>query len=258
MAERQAMMMMKLLRLAAMLALAAGLALPFPAFAQTAAPIDPAQKRAFEELIRDYILRNPEVIIEALEQLEQKRKDEETRAVSETIAQRRLDLTRSGDDLVLGNPQGDVTIVEFFDYRCPYCKQAHTALTALLREDRKVRLVLKELPILGPESVVASRAALASRTQGKYPAFSEALLKVRGNLDEAAVMRAAAESGLDVARLKKDMESPEVAAVLDRNLKLARELRVTGTPAFVIGDRLISGALDLPTLRSLVAEGRKG
>ena len=150
-----------------------------------------------------------------------------------------------------------MTIVEFFDYRCPYCKQVVGALTQLLNDDRKLRLVFKEFPILGPDSVVAARAALAAHVQGKYHAMHEALMRARGTLDETTVLKIATSVGLDATRLQSDMNKPEIAASLDRNHRLARDLAINGTPAFVIGNHVVPGAVDLETLKKLVAEARQ-
>jgi protein-disulfide isomerase len=131
------------------------------------------------------------------------------------------------------------------------------ALTQLLKDDRNLRLVLKELPILGPDSVVAARAALAAEAQGKYAAMHHALLAHRGSIDDAVIARLGASAGLDVARLKADMAKPEIAAMIDRNRALARALSLTGTPAFIVGDTIVPGAADLDTLKTLVAQARK-
>jgi protein-disulfide isomerase len=148
-------------------------------------------------------------------------------------------------------------VVEFFDYRCPYCKQVVPSLSQLLKEDGKIRFVYKELPILGPDSIIASRAAIASRKQNKYIEMHNALMRARGTLDEPSVLKIATETGLDARKLKTDMGAPEVDMIIERNRTLARALNLNGTPAFVIGDTTVPGAVDLPTLKSLVAEARK-
>jgi protein-disulfide isomerase len=241
-------------------------AVPFqPAAAQTppapqSTPVgkfSPAQTEDIERIVRDYLLRNPELILEAVESLEQKRRDDAQASAKSAITERHDEIFKDPESPVAGNPQGDVTIVEFFDYRCPYCKQVEPSMAQLRKDDSKLRFVYKELPILGPESVVASRAALASRKQGKYLAFHEGLMRARGGLDEAAVLKIAAEAGLDGQRLKADMAAPEIDQILDRNLKLARALAITGTPGFVVGETVVPGAVDLPTLKSLVADARK-
>lgn len=226
-----------------------------PVSAQTPTPLTREQ---VETIVRDYLLRNPEVILEAIEGLEEKRKQSTEAAQRDALAAKRAELLNDPDAPVGGNPDGDVTIVEFFDYRCPYCKQVTPSIAQLLKADGKIRFVYKELPILGPDSVVAARAALAARAQDKYLALHEALMRTRGALDEAAVLRVAGEAGLDTARLKADMGSAAIEAMIDKNRKLARDLSLTGTPAFIIGNKLIPGAIDLETLKKLVAEARRG
>jgi protein-disulfide isomerase len=234
-----------------------------PAHAQTAPQstpprsFSPAQVEEIEGLIRAYLLRNPELILEAVENLEQKRREDAQRSAKSAIAERRDEILNDVEAPVAGNPNGDVTIVEFFDYRCPYCKQVGPTIAQLLKEDSKLRFVYKELPILGPDSVVAARAALAARNQGKYFPLHDALMRTRGTLDEATVLKLAGDAGLDTKRLKTDMSAPEIDKILDRNMKLAHMLAITGTPGFVVGDTIVPGAVDLATLRSLVSDARK-
>jgi protein-disulfide isomerase len=219
--------------------------------------LTPEQTQAIEKVIRNYLMRNPQVILDAVESLEQKRNDEARAAAKSTLAEKRNEVLNDPDSPVAGNPQGDVAIVEFFDYRCPYCKQMEPSLAQMLKDDPKLRIVYKELPILGPDSVVAAHAALAAHKQGKYEPFHNALMRTRGTLDEATVMKIAAEAGLDITRLKADMRDPAIDQIIAKNLQLARALTITGTPGFVIGNQLVPGAVDLPTLKTLVAEARK-
>ena len=150
--------------------------------------------------------------------------------------------------------------MEFFDYRCPYCRRSLAAVRAILEEDANVRFVFKEFPVLGPDSVVASRAAIVAQRQdpGKYMAFHRALMSARGALDKAAVLQIAAEVGLEPERLGAAMDSPEVAAVIDRNYGLAGALGINGTPTFIIGDVLVPGAIDVDAFRAIIAEVRAG
>jgi protein-disulfide isomerase len=214
-------------------------------------------REQIEEIVREYLVNNPEIIVQALEALEARHKAAQQADQREALAAHQEQLLRDPDAPVMGNPSGDVTLVEFFDYRCPYCKQVVPALTQLLKDDRNLRLVLKELPILGPDSLLASRAALAAHAQGKYAAMHTALLAHRGSFDDAVIARLAASAGLDVARLKTDMARPEITAMIDRNRVLARALSLTGTPAFIVGDTIVPGAADLDTLKTLVAQARK-
>ena len=154
------------------------------------------------------------------------------------------------------SPNGDVTIVEFFDYQCPYCKKSFQILQAILKKDPGIRFVYKEFPILGPQSVFASRAAIAARAQGRYAAFHDALMNAKGTLDEATVLQIAAEVGLDTRRLRSDMMAPVVTGVIERNYALARALDINGTPGFVIGDRIIAGAMEIQAIEQAVASAR--
>lgn len=224
---------------------------------QPAEPFSPGQREAIRAMIREFILRNPEVLIEALEALDVRRQAESEQRQRQALVARREQLLNDPANPVLGNPSGDVTLVEFFDYRCPYCKQMHEPLNELLRSDPRLRFVHIQFPILGPDSVFAARAALASRPQNRYPQFHDAVMSARGNLDEAAVMRIATTVGLDVQRLRRDMTSPAIQAQIVAALALAQELGINGTPAFVIGDRLISGAVDVGVLRGAIARSRQ-
>lgn len=230
---------------------------PAQAQAPTAPTYGPEQVKAIEAIVRDYIVNHPEVLIEAMQNLESRQRENAAADAKQGIAQRKAELYDDASAPVAGNPKGDVTLVEFFDYRCPYCKQVKEPLEALLKADPKLKLVYKEFPILGPDSLVASRAALAARMQNKYLALHDALMKARGSLDEATVLRLAGSVGLDVERLKRDMESEEIARAIERNHALAEALKITGTPAFVIGERVIPGAVDVATLKRLVAEARE-
>jgi protein-disulfide isomerase len=222
------------------------------------APAQTPSREAIEEIVRDLIRREPEIVLDALEAMEKRRDAAQAQQARRALAERRRELENDPEAPVAGNPRGAVVVVEFFDYRCPYCKRMHEPVRQMLAADRDVRVVRRDLPILGPASVVASRAALASRAQGlpRYEAFHDALMTARGNLDEAGVFRVAREAGLDLDRLRRDMDDPRVAALLRRNADLAQALGLTGTPGYAIGEALVPGAVDLATLRSLVAEAR--
>ena len=165
---------------------------------------------------------------------------------------------RDPDSPVAGNPTGDVTLVEFFDYNCPYCRQVAPLLTEAQAADPRLRVVFKEFPILGPGSTFAAKAALAAHKQGKYVAFHDRLMKGRGAVDEAKVLEAAAAAGLDVDRLRAEAAAPAIQAMLERNLDLARALRINGTPGFVVGDTILVGATDLKGLQALINRTRNG
>jgi len=169
--------------------------------------------------------------------------------VEQRIAARQQALDNAPSSPVLGNPAGDVVIVEFFDYACPYCKAVEPRLEALLKSDHKVKLVLKEFPILTPQSLVATRAALASVAQGKYRQFHQAMMNFRGQLLEPDIFDMAKASGLDVARLRRDMTAPEISDEIIANFNLARGIRVFQTPAFIVGGHLMSSdsaSIDFP------------
>ena len=221
------------------------------------APAANVSRDQIEQIVREYLLNHPEIIVEAIEGLEEKRRRATEDSQRAALATQRDLILNDPDAPVGGNPGGDVTLVEFFDYRCPYCKQVAQPLAQLIKEDGKVRFVFKELPVLGPDSVMAARAALAAHMQGKYAEMHDALLRHRGTYDDQAIARIAAEVKLDPRRLKADMAKPEITAMLDRNRQLARDLAVTGTPAFVVGNMVVPGAVDLETLKKLVADARQ-
>ena len=222
------------------------------------APAPPVPREALEQIIREYLLSHPEVILESLERAEQQRREAARAAARAAVVAHREALLRSPDSPVGGNPAGDVTVVEFFDYRCPHCRRMVPAIKALLAEDQGVRLVYKELPILGEESVVAARVALAARGQGKYVEAHDRLMAQTGAFTRDALVTAVtAVGGIDGDRLRADMEAPEITALIRRELALAQALGIDGTPAIVIGDELVVGAVDLGTLRALVARARR-
>ncbi|MGG5810066.1 DsbA family protein [Falsiroseomonas sp. CW058] len=214
------------------------------------------QRAEIVRILRDALRQDPAILREALQGLEEADQRDRAEARRAAIAQQGDALFRDAADPVKGNPRGDVTIVEFFDARCGYCKQMHPAMEALLRRDANVRVVLKDLPILGPASVVAARALLASHRQGRYPAFQDALMALRVEPTEAVLRQQAERIGLDWARLRRDMDDPALQRRIEANLRLAQALGIEGTPALVIGETLVPGAVDLPALERLVAEAR--
>jgi len=226
-----------------------------PAHAQSAS-FDSTQKTAIEKIVRDYLMEHPEVILQAVDAMQERQKTAEAEQARKALVENKQELTRNPADPVAGNPQGDVTVVEFFDYQCGYCKAVQADTQSLIKGDSKLRFVLKEFPILGPASVVASKAALASRAQGKYMEFHNALMAQRGQLDEAVIMRLAKSVGLDTDRLKKDMESPDVLKVIAANQALAEKLNIRGTPAFIFGDELVPGAIRLDDMKRLTEAAR--
>ncbi|MCY4502344.1 MAG: DsbA family protein, partial [Alphaproteobacteria bacterium] len=212
-------------------------------------------KAAIEGMVRDYLLKNPEVIEEAIGILRAKRREEDRKRAEAAIAENGEALREHPMSPVSGNAQGDVTVVEFFDYRCGFCKRTLPAMEALLKEDANVRVVWKEFPILGPVSVFAARAAMAADRQGKYYPFHLALMK-EPELTDGKVVELAVGAGLDMERLRRDMEDPAIQAYLDETRALAQQIGIDGTPAFVIGGRLVGGAVDAARMKELVAAAR--
>lgn len=217
-----------------------------------AGALTPAQAQEVLQLFRQYMSDHPEDIVGALEAYAEREESERNDQVHRTLAEGRAEIERDQGSFVGGNPDGDIAVAEFFDYRCSYCKRVHGTVQALLKKDRNLRFVYKEFPILGPDSVVAARAALAARRQGKYLPYHNALMTARGSLDRGRILEIAADVGLDVARLERDMTDPEIEKTIGRNHALAQRLNIGGTPAFVIGDEIIAGAADLNRFTDLI------
>jgi protein-disulfide isomerase len=222
--------------------------------AAAAEPLTPAQTDAVNALIRDYIARHPDAIFDALQSVAHTRQTESSK---QAIATNRQLLFADPMSPIGGNPQGDVTLVEFFDYRCPYCKEVEPSLEALIAHDGKLRVVYKEFPILGPASLYAARLALAARAQGKYDEFHRRMIGTKGSIDNQTVDRVATAAGIDLQQVKEAESAPDIDELIRRNYALAQSLQIDGTPAFVIGDQLIQGTVDIDTLKQLIAEARK-
>lgn len=213
-------------------------------------------REAFGNSVRAYLMDHPEVILEAVRRFEE-RQQASAQSEDQTLVTSRADeVFRAADSPVGGNPDGDITLVEFFDYNCPYCRQVGPVMIEAEKADPKLRIVYKEFPILGPNSTFAAKAALAVQKQGKYAAFHKRLMQARTAVDERRVMEVAAAMGIDVERMKSDMNDPDIAAAIERNLALAVALRISGTPGFVVGQRILRGATDLKTLQGLISEAR--
>lgn len=255
------------LALPALVALTAAIAHVATAVAQTAAPqaaapsgsITPAQKAEIEAIIKNYLLSNPEVMIEVQSALEAKMEKIQAEKMQKALAENAAEIFRSPSAPVAGNPKGDVTIVEFFDYNCGYCKKALVDLASVIQKDKNVRVVLKELPILSKGSEEASRVALAAKLQGKYWEFHRAMMETQGQANEAAALRVAEKVGLDMPRLKKDMVGAEVKKEIADTRALAQKMGIQGTPHFLVGDRVVPGAPEglAKILSSQVEEIRK-
>ena len=227
------------------------MAVAFLGFAQMA-PAQQMTNEQVKQLALEAILENPQIIMQAVAILEQ-RKRERAASASNTV---RLQLEQDPNSPNLGNPDGDVTVIEFFDYNCPYCRKAGQTVQELLASDANVRVIYREWPILGEDSVFASRAALAARAQGKYEEFHWALMNGEGRASEASILKLARHLDLDVEKLQADMTSPAVEAHIAQSSALARTLGFTGTPAFIVGDRTAPGMLSTDEITAMVAEAR--
>ena len=202
----------------------------------------PAQRKELETIIKDVLLNNPEIMLEVQNALESKMDKIQAERMAVAIKENATELYRPAGSPIDGNVKGDVPVIEFFDYNCGYCKKALSEVTQLMDKDKKVRIIMKEFPILSKGSEEASRVALAAKMQGKYWEFHRAMLESQGQANEAASLRIAEKLGLDMARLKKDMASPEVKKEIDDTRQLATKMGIQGTPHFIVGDRIIAGA----------------
>ena len=227
---------------------------PSPISAQQSLPS--TERDQIIGMMKEYLLDNPEFMLEVFNRLQNYQRRQATARRQQAVAKYRDALHNDPDSVVGGNPNGDVTIVEFFDYRCSFCKKSFKDLQAVLKRDSGIRFVYKEFPILGPQSVFASRAAIAARAQGRYASFHDALMGAKGTLDKATVMQIATEVGLNTSRLENDMMAPAITDAIERNYALARALDINGTPGFVIGDRIIAGAMGLQAIEQAIASAR--
>ncbi len=218
----------------------------------------PKASAQMTEVVREILLKNPEIVVQALQAFEAKQKAAQDHIVQKTLTEEGKDVFAHPDDPIAGNPNGDITLVEFFDYRCPYCKQVHKTVQKLIKEDGNLKYVFKEFPILGPASTFAARAALAARPQSKYVAFSNALMEAKGSYSKGQVFGIAKEVGIDVDLLKKEMKDnlEAIDKVIDRNIRLAQKLNITGTPAFIVGGNVIRGAVSYDTLKRVITDTR--
>ena len=207
--------------------------------------------------IRAYLMANPEVLVEAMQELERKQDSQRDAVAQKGVSENQAELYRDAESPVGGNPDGDVVIVEFNDYQCPYCKRAYQAVKSVVGADGKVKIIYKDLPILGEASKIAAQAALAAAKQGKHQPLQNALMEFTGKLDRDKILEIAVGVGIDRAQLEKDMEDPKLKQMIDRNLNLASALGIRGTPAFVIGKQFVPGAVDADTLKQLISDARK-
>jgi protein-disulfide isomerase len=230
--------------------------------AASAQSFSDSQRGDIETIVRNYLLAHPEVLEEAMAELSKRQAAADTAKHEASVAKNADTIFNSPRGVTIGNKDGDVTFVEFFDYNCGYCKRAMTDMLDLMKADSKLKVVLKEFPVLGPGSVEAAQVAVAARMQDpagkKYLDFHQKLLGGRGQADKAHAMAAAKEAGFDMAKLEKDVSSPEVRATLEENFKLAEEMGMNGTPSYVIGKQVVIGAVGVDSLKEKIGIARCG
>lgn len=238
----------------------AALLLAQPADATEFGNMSAAERADFHAAIREYLLENPEVLMEALAILEDREAEAEAAAALEMVTNNADEIFDDGHSFVGGNPEGDITVVEFIDYRCGFCRRAHPEVAELVSTDGNIRTVTKEFPILGPESIEASRFAISTLQNlgpAAYQSVNEALISRRGEYSRDALARLATDLDLDGEIIVAGMDAPAVTAVIEENRALAQRLQITGTPTFVVGDRMLRGYLPLAAMRVVVEEQRQ-
>ncbi|HEX5233644.1 MAG TPA: DsbA family protein [Bradyrhizobium sp.] len=230
--------------------------------AASAQSFSDTQRGDIEKIIRSYLVSHPEVLEEAINELNKRQAAAEEQKHEASVTENASKIFNSPRGVVLGNRDGDVTFVEFFDYNCGYCKRAMADMLDLMKTDPKLKVVLKEFPVLSPGSVEAAQVAVAVRMQDpggkKYLDFHQRLLGGRGPADKARALGAARDAGLDMTRLEKDLASPEVKATIDENFKLAEAMGMNGTPSYVIGKQVVVGAIGLEGLKEKIGLARCG
>jgi protein-disulfide isomerase len=245
---------------AALLAVLLALPAAAPARAQS---FNADQRGEIERIVREYLLKHPELLQEVMNEFDKQQVQAEAEKHRAAVQEHGATIFTSPRQVTLGNPQGDVTVVEFFDYNCAYCRRAMSDMLDLLKNDGKLKFVLKEFPVLGEGSQQAAQVAAAVRMQDKtggkkYLEFHQKLLGGRGQADKARALAVAKEVGLDVARIEKDMASDEVKATIEENFKLAEALGLNGTPSYVVGSDVVVGAVGLNALKEKVNTARCG
>ena len=235
------------------------LALAGPAAADGIGDMTDAERATFREEVRAYLLENPEVLMEAISVLENREQQAQAQSDAELIEQNAAALFDDGQSWVGGNPEGDVTLVEFLDYRCGYCRRAFPEVNELIESDGNIRFIVKEFPILGEQSVLASRFAIATQRvagDAAYETVHDDLMTMRGEVNEASLQAVADDHDLDWAAISAEMEAPEVQARIQESLELGQRMGVSGTPSFVFGDQMLRGYVPLDVMRDIVAEER--
>ena len=230
--------------------------------AASAQSFSDSQRGDIETIVRNYLIAHPEVLEEAMNELSKRQAAAEAEKHEASVASNAKTIFDSPRGVTIGNKDGDVAFVEFFDYNCGYCKRAMADMLDLMKSDPKLKVVLKEFPVLGPGSVEAAQVAVAVRMQDpsgkKYLDFHQKLLGGKGQADKARAMAAAKDAGLDTARIEKDIASPEVRATIEENFRLAEAMGMNGTPSYVIGKQVVIGAVGLDNLREKIGVARCG
>lgn len=232
-------------------------AAPAPTNAQT---LSEPEKKEIETLIGEYLRAHPEVILESVRAMQEREQAMQLQRQRDGLVSRRGEIENDPASPVVGNPQGDITVVEFFDYRCGYCKAVLPTMLRLLKDDPKIRYVMKDLPILSPESRIAAKLTLAvwKSEPKRYLDLHSRLMEARGDLTETRIYDIAKAVGVDVVRAKREMNTAEIEEMLMANMNLAQALGISGTPGFVIGNHLVPGAIDYDALKELVNQARRG
>lgn len=227
--------------------------------AMSAAPLSDAQKTQIEQVVKDLLNREPELIMQAAQRMQQREQQKQLDIAKTGIKEHQKELFEDKGSPADGASvkDADVTIVEFFDFNCGYCKKAHTTVEQLIKEDKKVRVVYKQFPILGPTSLTGAQYAVAAAKQGKYIDFHEALLNSHDQVSQEGLEKLATSLKLDLNKLKADAAGDEVKKRITDDLELGKAVGVQGTPGFVIGDKLYPGAMDIATMKQVVADARK-
>ena len=217
-----------------------------------------AQRREINKIVQSFIMENPQVILDAVQHMQAKAEEGKKSLIKKNLITNREKLINDPNSPTSGNPKGDVTIVEFFDYRCGYCKRVLPTMQKAVKEDGNVRIVYKELPILGAESVVASRASLAAwrLAPKKYEAFHTTLMANKGHFSELKIRSIASDLSIDGNALIEGMKSSDIDFNLNENHALAQSLGISGTPAFIVGEELVLGAVDMNTLKRMIKKAR--
>jgi len=234
------------------------LAVCLPGAALAADPaFTPAQRLEIIRIMREALKADPSILRDAVNAMQAEDQDKEAEASRAAVAANRKSLFNTMTDPQAGNLAGDVTLVEFYDPRCPYCRRVLAGIADLISKDKKLRLVYKDIPVLGPDSTLETKAILAAQRQGAYLKMQEALMSDPGKPTEAGIRAIAAKLGLDANKLVADMNGDAVSTRIKENMALARAMKVTGTPTFVIGDTVIPGAVQVSELEDQIAEARK-